>query len=90
MPFGPSNQIMKALASPFATLALAKRAPFHHDQSDMLKVSKASVRDVAQARCTTLPKKKLWFLLGLRLLTQQSLKMLDGLLQMGRLRHKAS
>ena len=34
--------------------------------------------------------KKLWFLLGLGLLTQQGLKMLEALLQMGRLRHKAS
>ena len=36
------------------------------------------------------PQKKLWFLLGLRLLTQQGLKMLEALVQMGRLRHKAS
>ena len=36
------------------------------------------------------PQKKLWFLLGLGLLTQQGFKMLDGLLQMGRLRHRAS
>ena len=36
------------------------------------------------------PQKKLWFLLGLRLLTQQGFKMLEALLQMGRLRHNAS
>ena len=36
------------------------------------------------------PQKKLWFLLGLLFLTQEGLKMLEALLQMGRLRHKAS
>ena len=41
-------------------------------------------------RTPTLPKKNLGFLLGRRRFIQQGVKMLEGLLQMGRLRHKAS